>query len=245
VTQRSFEDGDLRPTGIDGQLTREDFTPERVHAYQTLTAQFGGGPGMSDEAREQSRQEILSKHDRSKSLWIFGYGSLMWNPAIHIADSRRARIEGFERRFALRLLFGRAMPERQGLMMCLVPGGHCHGVAHCLEPEKIESETSILWMREMLSGSYIPTWVDLQFPDGRARGITFVINPSNPRYVPGLGADEKAALIATAEGPLGTNRDYLFRTADALAANGLRDPYIDDMLARVRTVISADKQAGE
>jgi cation transport protein ChaC len=60
-----------------------------------------------------------------------------------------------------------------------------------------------------------------------------------------LDADEKAALIATAEGPLGTNRDYLFRTADALAANGLRDPYIDDMLARVRTIISADKQAGE
>lgn len=235
----------MRPSGADGQLAREDFTIERVRAYQAVAAQFGDGQVMSEDAREASRQLILRTLSQGEDLWIFGYGSLMWNPAIHVAESRTAHLTGFSRRFAMRLVFGRAMPDRPGLMMCLVPGGSCHGIAHRVAAGSVESETRILWMREMLSGAYTPTWVDLDFGADRRRGVTFVINQAHPRYLPGLDPAEKAARIATAEGPLGSNRDYLFRTAEALAANGLKDPYIDDMMARVHAQMASTGQARE
>jgi cation transport regulator ChaC/acyl dehydratase len=235
----------MRPSGADGQLAREDFTPERVRAYQAVAAQFGDGQVMSEEAREASRQVILRNHAEGQDLWIFGYGSLMWNPAINVVESRPAFLHGFSRRFAMRLVFGRAMPDRPGLMMCLVPGGHCHGIAHRIAADFVDSESRILWMREMLSGAYTPSWVDLDFGTGTLRGVTFVINEAHPRYLPGLDPADKAARIATAEGPLGSNRDYLFRTAEALAAHGLNDPYIDDMTARVRTRMTATGQARE
>jgi len=235
----------MRPSGAGGQLAREDFTIERVRAYQAVAAQFGDGQVMSEDAREASRQLILRTLSQGEDLWIFGYGSLMWNPAIHVAESRTAHLTGYSRRFAMRLVFGRAMPDRPGLMMCLVPGGSCQGIAHRVAAGSVESETRILWMREMLSGAYTPTWVDLDFGADRGRGVTFVINQAHPRYLPGLDPVEKAARIATAEGPLGSNRDYLFRTAEALAANGLKDPYIDDMMARVHAQLASTGQARE
>lgn len=238
MTRKSSDSttGGLTPSGPDGQLAREDFTPERVRAYQAITAQFGDGQVMSEDAREHSRQHVLRDHRPHGDLWVFGYGSLMWNPAIHVAERRTARLSGYARRFALRLVFGRAMPDRQGLMLCLVPGGFCEGLAYRIAADRVDSETRILWMREMLSGSYVPTWVDLEIDGAPIRGVTFVVNEAHPRYLPDVPADEKARRIATAEGPLGSNRDYLFRTAEALAAHGLADPYIADMAARVRAL---------
>jgi cation transport protein ChaC len=238
VTQKSSDTQaeDLRPSGAGGQLAREDFTPERVRAYQAMTAQFGDGQVMSEDARELSRQHVLRDHAPASDLWVFGYGSLMWNPAIHVAEMKPARLSGYARRFALRLVFGRAMPDRQGLMLCLVPGGACDGIAFRIAADKVDSETRILWMREMLSGSYVPTWVALEIDGAPIRGVTFVVNEAHPRYLPEVPTEEKARRIASAEGPLGSNRDYLFRTAEALAAHGLEDPYIADMAARVRAL---------
>ena len=239
VTQKSSDTPapPLAPSGADGQLARQDFTIERVRAYTQLQAQMGDGTFMTEEAREASRQEILSAHVPGADLWVFGYGSLMWNPAIHVAESLPARLIGFSRRFAMRLMFGRAMPDKPGLMLCLVPGGDCHGIAHRIAADNVESETGILWMREMLSGAYTPTWVDLDLGASHVRGVTFVMNQQHPRYLPGLEAEEKARRIAQAEGHLGSNRDYLFRTAAALAESGLKDDYIDDVAARVRALL--------
>jgi cation transport protein ChaC len=126
-------------------------------------------------------------------------------------------------------------------MLCLVPGGACAGIAHRIAPENVESESRILWMREMLSGAYVPTWIDIDLGARRVRGVTFVINQAHPRYLPGLAHDEKAARIAKAEGHLGTNRDYLFRTVAALESAGLKDGYIDDIHARVCAITDPAK----
>ena len=218
-------------------LARQDFTPERVAAYSRLAAQFGDAKFLSEEEREKSRAEIMAQHVPGHDLWVFGYGSLMWNPAIQVDESLPAHVEGFSRSFCMRLMFGRGMPDNPGLMLCLVPGGACAGIAHRIAPEHVESESKILWMREMLSGAYIPTWVDIDLGARHVRGVTFVINTSHPRYLPGLSIDEKAARIARAEGHLGTNRDYLFRTVAALEGAGVRDTYLDDLHARVRALV--------
>jgi cation transport protein ChaC len=238
VTQKSSdaEAPPLKASGPDGQLARQDFTPERIAAYSQLAAQFGDGRFLTEEERETSRAQIMAEHVPGTELWVFGYGSLMWNPAIHVDQSLPAHVEGFQRSFCMRLMFGRGMPDNPGLMLCLEPGGSCAGIAHRIAPESVESESRILWMREMLSGAYVPTWIDIDLGARRVRGVTFVINKAHPRYLPNLAHDEKAARIAKAEGHLGTNRDYLFRTVAALEGAGLKDRYIEDIHARVRAL---------
>lgn len=225
-------------------LARKDFTAERVAAYSQLAAQFGDAQFLSEEAREQSRTETMKRYVPGSDLWVFGYGSLMWNPAIHVDESLPGKVEGFHRSFCMRLMFGRAMPDNPGLMLCLVPGGACYGIAHRIAPDHVESESKILWMREMLSGAYIPTWVDIDLGARRVAGVTFVMNTDHPRYLPDLSHDEKAARIAKAEGHLGSNRDYLFRTVAALETAGVKDAYIEDIHARVRALTTEKTTQG-
>jgi cation transport protein ChaC len=194
---------------------------------------------LSQEEREASRASFLSAHPEGKDLWLFGYGSLMWNPAIDAAEASPARIEGFKRTFSLTLAFGRATPDRPGLMLVVVEGGQCAGVAWRIPAAKVASETHVLWMREMLSGAYRPVWLDLNFPDGRtARGFTFAAQPGHPRLEPALDFETTAQRIAAAEGERGTNRDYLFQCADALARHGLADDLIARLDARVRAILA-------
>lgn len=238
MTRKSSDDAKppLKASGPEGQLARQDFTPERIAAYSQLAAQFGDAKFLSEEEREKSRVEVMASHVAGTDLWVFGYGSLMWNPAVHVDQSLPAHVEGFQRSFCMRLMFGRAMPDNPGLMLCLVPGGTCAGIAHRIAAEHVESESRILWMREMLSGAYIPTWVDIDLGAQRVRGVTFVMNTDHPRYQPNLPHDVQAERIAKAEGHLGTSRDYLFRTVAALEGAGLKDHYIEDIHARVRAL---------
>ena len=145
-------------------------TPERVAAYSQLASQFGDAKFLTEEEREASRAQIMAEHVQGTELWVFGYGSLMWNPAIHVDQSLPAHVEGFQRSFCMRLMFGRGMPDNPGLMLCLVPGGTCAGIAHRIAPEHVESESKILWMREMLSGAYVPTWIDIDLGHRRVDG---------------------------------------------------------------------------
>ena len=218
-------------------LARKDFTPERIKYFSEIAEKFGEAKFLSEEDREASRQAILASHVPGDDLWVFGYGSLMWNPAIHVSETLPARIDGYSRSFCMRLMFGRGMPDNPGLMLCLVAGGSCAGIAHRIAPEHVESESRILWMREMLSGAYVPMWVDLDLGGRLVRGVTFVINTDHPRYLPDLPVEEKARRIAKAEGHLGTNRDYLFRTVAALTSAGVQDPYLDEIHRRVRELV--------
>lgn len=232
--QRQFAD---RPNG---ELRREDFTPERIAAYAQLVEKSGlGYTFLSQDEREANRTEFLASHPPGTDLWLFGYGSLMWNPAIETAEARPARIAGFQRSFALTLAFGRATPQRPGLMLVVVEGGTCAGVAWRIPAALVQSETHVLWMREMLSGAYRPVWLDLAFGDGTvARGFTFAAQPGHPRLESGLDFETTAQRIARAEGERGTNRDYLFQCAESLARHGLVDDTIAQLDARVRAILA-------
>ena len=65
------------------------------------------------------------------NLWVFGYGSLMWKPGFEYLERRTARLDGFQRRFALTSRHYRGTPEKPGLVLGLdwAPGRSCTGVA--------------------------------------------------------------------------------------------------------------------
>ena len=166
-------------------------------------------------------------------VWLFGYGSLIWNPAFHFTDRLTGTVHGYHRRFCLWTHLGRGCPERPGLVLGLERGGSCRGAAFHIAPEAVEEELAIVWRREMLSGAYVPRWVRVRTALGDVRAITFVINHAHERYARLLPDDRVAEVIATAEGFLGPCADYLINTVDHLAALGIHDRPLERLRAQV------------
>lgn len=194
-------------------------------------------PGMtvrSDAELERTLQATLERHERGRDLHVFGYGSLMWNPALDFAGSLVARVAGWHRAFCLRLVIARGTPEQPGAMLALDHGGLCDGVLYRIDAARIESELRLLWRREMLSDSYEPEWVEAKAGGQSIRALTFVVNRSHGRYLGGYSLERVAHLIRTGRGPLGTSRDYFDSTVQALERLGLRDDGIERLLRKIR-----------
>lgn len=170
-----------------------------------------------------------------RGLWVFAYGSLIWNPAMHFAERRFARVHGWHRSFCLSTAAGRGTPEVPGLVLGLDRGGACAGAAFRIEDEMAGEELAILWRREMLSGSYKPRWLAVRDDRGEAFGhaIAFTIRREGAWYAGGLDEDEVIRRLARATGPLGSSAEYLFHTRDGLRLLGIRDRRIERLAAEV------------
>ncbi len=186
-----------------------------------------------DADRERTRQEILG--DRmDRDLWVFAYGSLMWDPAFFFDEVRLARAEGYERRFCLLLKSGRGSPDAPGLMAGLDRGDSCQGLAFRIRADHVDQESEIIWRREMIGFGYVPTFIPVETAIGSVEALTFVVDPDSDRYQGGLNPDEAAAMIAVAEGRLGSNREYLDSLSAQLDLLGLEDAHFSDLYARVQ-----------
>ena len=189
---------------------------------------------LPDAERVASLRATLGAAPATGDVWVFGYGSLIWNPAFHFVEKRTARIHGYHRRFCLWTHVGRGSAENPGLLLGLERGGACRGVMYRIAEEAVETELDILWRREMFTGAYCPTWVSARSHGASLPAITFVINRENSRYAGRLPDDKIARHIATAVGPMGACRDYLFQTVEHLAALGLRDRRLEAIAGKVR-----------
>ncbi|MBL8350342.1 MAG: gamma-glutamylcyclotransferase [Burkholderiaceae bacterium] len=190
---------------------------------------------LSDRQLEDTRRALLSRRVPSQDLWVFGYGSLMWDPGIHFAELRRAHLAGWQRRFSYRTILGRGTPERPALTLALEPAdGHCSGLAFRIAAADVEVESAMLWRREMLRNGYCPTLLPLATPQGEVIALVFASNPAHHDHVGELPLAEAARIIAGASGAVGSNRDYLAQVAAQLDALGIEDRYITDLLERVR-----------
>lgn len=181
------------------------------------------------------------------ALWVFGYGSLIWNPEFPVAERRLARAEGWHRSFCMRSVHHRGTPERPGLVLALdaAPGAVCDGVAFRVPEAAAEATLAALRARELISSAYLETWLAVRLDDGRAvRALAFVIDRSHPQYCGGLPLEEQARIIARATGGRGPNRDYLWATADHLHALGIADPDLDWLSARVRGILADNPATG-
>ena len=97
----------------------------------------------------------------------------------------------------------------------------------------MESETEILWRRELISDGYVPRWVEARTPEGTVRAITFVANREQERYVRDLPESDVIRMMATASGQLGRARDYLHNTVVHLDELGIADGPMHRLLAAV------------
>lgn len=203
---------------------------DKTPPWPTLTH-----PKLSDDARRQLLEEMLATASDPNDIWIFGFGSLMWNPGFTPRESREAQLAGYERRFHIWSTKARGTPERPGLGLCLEPAdGTCRGIAYRIKPETRDQDLAYLWDREMGSGVYRPTWVELEATDGKPiRAITWVADPEHYQYAGARPAEEMAMIMAGGKGVYGNCRDYLANTIREMKKLGDNDPLLDQVLTLI------------
>jgi cation transport protein ChaC len=186
----------------------------------------------ADELR-QSLEHTLRDWDGTSDLWLFGYGSLIWNPGLPTVDSCRARVCGYHRGLYLWSRVNRGTPQLPGLVLALDRGGSCPGVALRLAADGVMPHLDSLWAREMVMGSYRPAWLPCMLEDGRrVSALAFVIRRDVPGYVGRLPDDVIKTVFRQASGRYGTTLDYVARTAEALRASGMPDRALEALLVR-------------
>jgi cation transport protein ChaC len=196
---------------------------------------------LSEEALEASLQGALASPHRQADVWLFAYGSLVWNPVLDFDERLVVTAHGYHRSFCLRSRINRGTPERPGLVLGLDRGGRCTGVAYRIPAALAEEELRLLWRREMLLGSYAPRWVLVTHGRRSLRALAFTVNRARSGYAGRLPADEIVERLIHARGRIGTGLDYLRQTVDGLAAVGIRDPHLIRLEALARQRLGEDE----
>ena len=169
-------------------------------------------------------------------LWVFGYGSLLWNPGFPVTARRIARAAGWHRSFCMRSIHHRGTVADPGLVLALdrAEAAVCDGVAFAVTPGAEAATIAALRERELISSAYLETTLPLDTADGRITALAYVIDPDHVQYCGGLALEDQAQIIARATGGRGPNRDYLWSTAAHLAELGIADADLEWLAARVR-----------
>lgn len=170
-------------------------------------------------------------------LWVFGYGSLLWNPGFTPVETRRAVLHDYHRSFCMLSIHHRGTVEQPGLVLALdeVAGGQCTGVAFCAADEEAEDVLQMLRDRELISSAYLERLVPLATDSGPLDAVAYVIDPAHEQYC-GFDLETQAQMIARAVGGRGPNPEYLFRTAAHLAEMGIADPDMKWLVTRVKAL---------
>lgn len=177
---------------------------------------------LSEAELQASICETL-KRKPNADIWLFAYGSLIWNPIFRFVEYRVGAIYGWHRRFCLWTALGRGTPDNPGLVLGLDRGGSCRGVAFRIAAADVMSELMLVWRREMVVGSYVPRWVKVFNGDQTWEAIAFTINHQHSSYTGDISLDTTVNSIATAAGELGSCADYLMQTVDGLMTVGIKD----------------------
>ncbi|MBW4710591.1 gamma-glutamylcyclotransferase [Roseobacter sp. YSTF-M11] len=171
------------------------------------------------------------------TMWVFGYGSLLWNPGFDVAEQAVGILPGYARSFCMWSIHHRGTEDHPGLVLALDedPAHACEGVALAVAAGQEAVTLAYLRERELISSAYLERELDIDLVDGRrVRALCYVINPDHVQYCGGMPLEEQAQIIARAKGGMGPNTEYLYNTATHLTEIGLHDPDLEWLSQRVR-----------
>lgn len=220
------------------QITRDRILGGEVEERLKEAERNGLLTRLPESERIAARDDALAAMP-ADDIWVFAYGSLIWNPAFHFVEQRKGRIHGWRRSFCLETPMGRGSPDCTGLVLGLDKGGSCQGVAFRIDPKDALQELDIVFRRELVSDAYRARVVNVRSHDSTFAAVTFTMNRQSPRYCGHLDLEEMAHKIALAEGWLGPCSDYLFNTAEHVRELGLNDRNLFWVEQRVRELQAA------
>lgn len=180
----------------------------------------------------------------SEPIWVFGYGSLMWDPGFDYAECHWVRLDGWHRQFSICSTQAWGSVRRPGLCLALHAGGAAAGMVYRLNGAGYRAIMAALDQRER---AYRKVSVNVCLPDTETvSAVTYVYDPAHPRSRHDLPLAEQAALIAGGSGEKGTSRGYLEKTIAVLAQNSCAEPYLTALyraVARHDSICSAPIRA--
>ena len=171
------------------------------------------------------------------ALWVFGYGSLMWNAGFPVAERSLATLRGHARSFCMWSIHHRGTDEKPGLVLALDPrpGAAVTGLALRAADGHEDATLEYLRERELISSAYLEARVPLSLADGRqVDAVAFVVDTGHRQYCADLTLEQQARIIAAAVGGRGPNTEYLWNTVSHLHELGIPDADLDWLAHRVR-----------
>ncbi len=183
--------------------------------------QFGGWAGLMQD------------------LWIFGYGSLMWNPGFEYARRSPARIYGWHRALCIYSWFHRGTPETPGLVLGLDRGGSCRGMAFRVPAANREETIAYLRAREQVTSVYLEISTRIRLLDGSdeyVEAITYVADRTQPQYAGVLPMDQLERFVRQGIGNSGANPDYVIATVDHMRETGIPDEKLYELAEKFRVI---------
>lgn len=175
-------------------------------------------------------------HPPDQDLWVFAYGSLMWNPGFTFVERVEGLLRGWHRGFCIYSHLHRGTAERPGAVLGLDRGGSCRGIAYRVAAAAVPGVLAYLWEREMAYRVYIPRRARVDTAIGPVQALTFTADPDHGQYCGRLDPAGTAALIRQGIGASGRNVDYLTSLIEHLSELGIQDRGLADLAARVMEI---------
>ncbi len=178
----------------------------------------------------------LAEWGGQQDLWVFGYGSLIWRPGFPFVERHPARVHGWHRALKMWSRVNRGTPECPGLVLALLPGGSCQGMAFRIERAQVARILPPLWQREMVLGVYDPRWLPCRITAGGAaqgtvRALAFTLSRRSPSHTGELTEAQYRRIFTQARGIYGSTHDYARATYDELRRLGIHDRALGRLLA--------------
>jgi cation transport protein ChaC len=169
-------------------------------------------------------------------LWVFGYGSLMWDPGFAYLRAAPALLRGYHRAFCVYSLRFRGTPEQPGLVLGLDRGGACRGIAFLVAEANRTAALEHLWLREMSHLVYRPRLLPLEVESNKVCALAFLADRTHENYAGRLELGHVASTIRACCGAGGPNIDYLENTLRHLDELGIREGRLHAILKAVQAL---------
>ena len=165
----------------------------------------------------------MDKFDGHDSVWLFGYGSLIYKADFPFIERRAASIANWTRRFWQGSHDHRGTEAAPGRVATLVreTGAVCHGMAYLITPKVFAH----LDHRE--KNGYLRLATEVSFDDETSvEGLVYIATADNAAFLGEASEQDIALQIAASHGPSGPNRDYLIALAQALREMDKHDAHV-------------------
>lgn len=170
-------------------------------------------------------------------LWMFVYGSLMWDADFPYAEARPARLYGYHRALCLLSYDYRGTEEKPGLVLGLDKGGSCRGLAYRIAEAERDAVLAQLNKRETSVNEYHLRWFDVHVEtsaggvDRKTAGV-YVTNRTGRHYAGKPSFDECVKMVRWGKGRRGTALEYLQNTVAHMQEMGISEPKLVRVLER-------------
>lgn len=207
-----------------------------MRSRRSTSTPWNFSPAIDPQAQRPTTGTLSSvpvSEATQESVWVFGYGSLIWRPDIPHSEAQPALLEGWSRRFWQGSHDHRGLPHAPGRVVTLIEdvGAVCRGMAYLVERD---TATALANLDHREKNGYERHDVVLGIGTGSTTGIAYIAPPGNHAFLGPAPLDEMAAQILECAGPSGSNRDYLYDLGEALRQLDAHDAHVFELEALVR-----------